>query len=433
LHREGDEILSGTICLDSVVRYTATKHANESLLHTITEMLSDAVTKKPRIEQLANTVSGWFSLAILSIALLTFAGWWWVGGDFERALIVGISVIVIACPCALGLATPMATLIGISRAAKAGLLFKEASLLETMAKSTLLALDKTGTITEGKPSVVKIDTFEGFDPAMLLALVQSSDHPVSQGIARYLLDHYDALTPPALQMIKSIEAQGVTAQHRGVPLAGGNAALMQQQAIACDTRGEHTLFFFAIGGKLVARFELRDQLKTGAIEAIAAIRAMGIRVVMLTGDHDATARRIAHEVGIDTYHAALLPTDKAALIDRFHDEGQIVVMAGDGINDAIALAKSDIAIAMGSGADIAIEVSDIVLLEERPENIADAFTISRRTYQTIKQNLGASILYNIIAVPLAVAGYVNPLVAALAMSLSSLFVVANSSRIKGTR
>jgi Cu+-exporting ATPase len=433
LRREGDEILSGTICLDSVVRYTATKHANESLLHTITEMLSDAVTKKPRIEQLANTISGWFSLAILSIALLTFAGWWWLGGDFERALIVGISVIVIACPCALGLATPMATLIGISRAAKSGLLFKEASLLETMAKSDLLALDKTGTITEGKPSVVKIDTFDGFEPAWLLALVQSSDHPVSRGIARYLNDHYDALTPPTLQMIKSIEAKGITAEHRGIPIAGGNGALMAELGIACESDGEHTLFFVAIDGKLVARFELRDQLKAGATEAIAAIKAMGIRVVMLTGDREAVAARIAREVGIDTYYAALLPTDKAALIDRFHDEEHIVVMAGDGINDAIALAKSDIAIAMGSGADIAIEVSDIVLLEDRPENIADAYTISRRTYRTIKQNLGASILYNIVAVPLAVAGYVNPLVAALAMSLSSLFVVANSSRIKGTR
>ena len=433
LRREGDPLLSGTICLDSVVRYTTTKRAEESLLHTITELLSDAITKKPRIEQLANTISGWFSLAILSIAVLTFAGWWYLGGEFERALIVGISVIVIACPCALGLATPMATLIGISRAAKHGLLFKEASLLETMAKSDLLALDKTGTITEGKPGVIKIETFDGFDPALLLALVQSSNHPVSQGIERYLIEHDDdrTPTPPTLQMIKSIEAKGVTAQYQGKPLAGGNAALMEQQGIACHAQSDHTLFFFAIGDQLVARFELRDQLKEGAVEAIRAIRHMGVRVVMLTGDHEATARRIAEEVGIDEYHAALLPIDKADLIDRFHDEGHIIVMAGDGINDAIALAKSDIAIAMGSGADIAIEVSDIVLLEDRPQNIADAYVISRRTFRAVKQNLGSSILYNLVAVPLAVMGYVNPLVAALAMSLSSLFVVGNSMRIKG--
>ncbi len=430
LHGEGDDILSGTICLDSVVRYRATKLANESLLHTITEMLSDAVTKKPRIEQLANQISGWFSLAILSIALLTFAGWWYVGGEFERALIVGISVIVIACPCALGLATPMATLIGISIAAKRGLLFKEASLLETMAKSDLLALDKTGTLTEGKPSVIKIDTYEGFDPARLLALVQSSNHPVSQGIERYLHEHYDDLTAPTLQMIQSIEAKGVTAQHQSTPLIGGNAALMAMHGISCETEGEHTLYFFAIGDTLVARFELRDRLKEGAAEAVRAIRKLGVRVVMLTGDHEATARRIAGEVGIDEYHAALMPTDKAALIDRYHDEGHIVVMAGDGINDAIALAKSDIAIAMGSGADIAIEVSDIVLLEDRPQGLADAYTLSRRTFRAVKENLGSSILYNLIAVPLAVAGHVNPLVAALAMSLSSLFVVGNSMRIK---
>jgi len=430
LRREGDEVLSGTICLDSVVRYRATKHANESLLFTITEMLSDAVTKKPRIEQLANEISGWFSLAILSIALLTFAGWWYFGGDFERALIVGISVIVIACPCALGLATPMATLVGISRAAKHGLLFKEASLLETMAKSDLLALDKTGTITEGKPSVVNVETFEGYDPTLLLGLVQSSNHPVSQGIERYLLEHHDGLKAPTLQMIQSIEAQGITAHHHETELLGGNAALMRSHDIACETTGEFTLFFFAIDGRIVARFELRDRLKAGAAEAVRAIRDMGIRVVMLTGDHEATAQRIAAEVGIDEYHAALLPTDKAALIDRFHDEGHIITMAGDGINDAIALAKSDIAISMGSGADIAIEVSDIVLLEDNPRNLADAYTISRRTFRTVKQNLASSILYNTVAVPLAVAGYVNPLVAALAMSLSSLFVVGNSMRIK---
>ncbi len=430
LHREGDSLLSGTICLDSVVRYTVTKRADESLLHTITELLSDAITKKPRIEQLANTISGWFSLAILSIALLAFGSWWYFGGEFERALIVGISVIVIACPCALGLATPMATLIGISRAAKRGILFKEASQLETIAKSDLLALDKTGTLTEGAPGVIRIETFDGFDPEALLALAESSDHPVARGIVQYLADHYDALHAPTLQMIHSIPAKGITAQYQGKRLVGGNAALMTQYGIACDAQGDHTLFCFAIDDQLVARFALRDRLKPGAAEAVKAIRDLGVRVVMLTGDHEATARRIADEVGIDEYHAALLPTDKAATIDRYHAEGHIVVMAGDGINDAIALAKSDIAIAMGSGADIAIEVSDVVVLEDRPQNIADAYVIGRRTFRAVKQNLGASILYNMIAVPLAVAGNVNPLVAALAMSLSSLFVVGNSMRIK---
>ncbi len=430
LKKPGDEILSGTVCLDSVVRYEAGKRAEESLLHQITELLSDSVTKKPKIEQLANVVSGYFSVTILSIALLTFAGWLWLDGSFERALIVSISVIVIACPCALGLATPMATLVGISRAAQKGILFKEAALLETMAKADLLALDKTGTVTEGRPSVVAFHTHEGFDPALLLALTEGSNHPVSRGIARYLREHYEGIVPAKLDEFRERQAQGVTALHDGRKLAGGNRALMEALEIPCGFESDETLFLFAVDGRIVAEIELRDRLREGAADAIAAIKALGVRVVMLTGDHEAAARRIAAEAGIDEVHARLLPQEKAALVDRFHGEGHIVVMAGDGINDAVALARSDIAVAMGSGADIAIEVSDVVLLEDRPRHLADAFAISRRTFRTVKQNLGFSVLYNTVAVPLAVLGYVNPLVAALSMSLSSLFVVGNSMRIK---
>jgi len=430
LKEEGDEILSGTICLDSVIRYEATKRAEDSLLHQITELLGDAVTKKPRIEQLANVVSGYFSVVILSIALLTFVGWLWQSGSFERSLIVAISVIVIACPCALGLATPMATLVGISQAAKRGILFKEAAQLETVAKSDLLAIDKTGTVTEGRPSVVSFQTFDDFDPTLLLALVAGSKHPVSQGVARYLRERYPELHPLELEAFKEIQGQGVTAEYHGHKLAGGNIALMEALAIPVKVESNETLFLFAIDGRIAAVIELRDRLKEGAFEAIAAIKALGVKVVMLTGDHEAAARRIALEAGIDETYARLLPQDKAEMIDRFHQEGHIVVMAGDGINDAIALARSDIAIAMGSGADIAIEVSDIVLLEDRPEHLAEAFIIGRKTFRNVKQNLGFSVLYNTVAVPLAVLGHVNPLVAALSMSLSSLFVVGNSMRIK---
>ncbi len=425
-----DEILSGTICLDSVVRYEVTKKAEESLLHQITELLGDAVTKKPKIEQLANVISGYFSLVILSIALLTFAGWLWYAGSFERALIVAISVIVIACPCALGLATPMATLVGISRAAKRGILFKEAALLETLAKADLLALDKTGTVTEGRPSVIAFQAEEGFEPALLLALVESSNHPVSKGIGRFLRERYEGIEPVTLDSVKEIQAQGITALVGTRRLAGGNRTLMEALEIPCDIDSEETLFLFADGDRIVARFELRDRLRDGAAEAIRRIKARGVKVVMLTGDHEAAARRIAAEAGIDEVHARLLPQEKAEMIERFHQKGHIVVMAGDGINDAVALARSDIAVAMGSGADIAVEVSDVVLLEDRPEHLADAFVIARRTFRSVKQNLGFSVLYNAVAVPLAVLGFVNPLVAALSMSLSSLFVVGNSMRIK---
>ena len=428
--KKGDEIRSGSLCLDSVVQYEATVDASSSLLTSIVSLLEESITKKPRIEQLANTVSGYFSTTILLIALLTFVGWYVVVGSFEQALIVGISVIVIACPCALGLATPMATLVGISMAAKRGILFKEATFLETMAKSNVLALDKTGTITEGKPSVVHVELLEGFDPALLLALVDASNHPISKGIKAYLNTEYNVLSTLNLEDIKSREAKGMQASYKGKKLLGGNASLLQTSGLEVESISENALFFFSINDTLVARFELTDTIREGAKEAIADIKAMGIEVVMLTGDHEQSAHKVAKEVGISNVHAKLLPQDKAAFIDNYHKKGYVVVMVGDGINDAIALASSDIAIAMGSGADVAINVSDVVLLDEKPESIFEAYTLSHRTFRAVKENLGFSLLYNVVAVPLAVLGFVNPLIAALSMSLSSLIVVGNSMRIK---
>ena len=428
--RQGDEIRSGSLCLDSLVHYTATKDANSSLLTSIVSLLEESITKKPRIEQLANSVSGYFSTTILLIALFTFAGWYYFTGSFETALIVGISVIVIACPCALGLATPMATLVGISMAAKRGILFKEATFLETMAKSHILALDKTGTITEGKPSVIQAKLLDGFDPALLLALVQTSNHPIAKGIQRYLEASYNVLSPLTLEEIKSIEAQGIQAQYQDKQLLGGNAKLLSASGVELDTTSENSLFFFTIDNVLVARFELSDTIREGAKASIKKLKNLGIDVVMLTGDHEQSALKVAKEVGIDKVHAKLLPQDKASYIDALHQKGYRVVMVGDGINDAIALASSDIAIAMGNGADVAINVSDVVLLDEKFDRIYESYALSKRTYQAVKENLGFSLLYNVIAVPLAIMGFVNPLVAALSMSLSSLIVVGNSLRIK---
>jgi len=429
--KQGDKILSGSICLDSVLHYKATADASNSMLTSIVSLLEESITKKPHIEQLANTVSGYFSSIILIIALLTFIGWYFYVGSFETALIVGISVIVIACPCALGLATPMATLVGVSMAAKRGILFKEASFLETMAKADILALDKTGTITEGKPSVVNAQIFENFNPSILHALVNTSNHPISKGIKLYLEEHYENIKPLILEDIRSIEAKGLKAHYNGHMLLGGNADLLQN--IAIDTDSENALFFFSIENKLVARFELTDTIREGTKEAIANIKALGVDVVMLTGDHQQSADKVASQVGIEAVHAKLLPQDKACLIDTFHSEGHVVVMVGDGVNDAIALATSDIAIAMGNGADVAINVSDIVLLDEKPLSLYASFKLSRRTFSAVKENLGFSLLYNVIAVPLAVLGYVNPLVAALSMSVSSLVVVGNSLRIKNVK
>ena len=428
--KQGDSILSGSICLDSVVRYKATADASNSMLTSIVSLLEESMTKKPRIEQLANTVSGYFSTTILVIALLTFVGWYFFTGSFETALIVGISVIVIACPCALGLATPMATLVGISMAAKRGILFKEASFLETMAKADILALDKTGTITEGKPSVVAMQSYADFDPALLYALVNTSNHPISKGIQTYLKEQHEHITTLSLEHMISIEAKGLKASYQGKNLYGGNALFMKESGIPINFESENSLFFFAVNDVPVAHFELTDTIKEGVKEAIANIQDLGIHVVMLTGDHTQSAQKVGHAVGIKEIHSKLLPQDKAAIIADYHTQGHVVVMAGDGINDAIALASSDIAIAMGNGADVAISVSDIVLLDEKPLSLYESFKLSRRTYTAVKENLGFSLLYNVIAVPLAVLGFVNPLVAALSMSLSSLVVVGNSLRIK---
>ncbi len=428
----GDDILSGSICLDSVVQYEATADASGSLLTSIVNLLEESILKKPRIEQLANSISGYFSTSILVIALLTFVGWYFYTESFEQALIVGISVIVIACPCALGLATPMATLVGISIAAKRGILFKEATFLETMAKSDVLALDKTGTITEGKPSVIKAELLDGFDPSALLALVNTSNHPVSRGIKQYLESNYDVLSTLILDEIKTIEAKGIKAHYTKQELLGGNASLMETSGIniPMDIASENSLFFFAIDHNIVARFELTDTIREGAAQAIKDIQDLGIKVIMLTGDHAQSAHKVAAQVGITQVYATLLPHEKAKMIDKYHEKGHIVVMVGDGINDAIALASSDIAIAMGNGADVAISVSDVVLLNEQPKGIFEAFKLSRRTFRAVKENLGFSLLYNTVSVPLAVMGFVNPLVAALSMSLSSLIVVGNSMRIK---
>jgi len=430
LRVKGDEIISGSVAIDGVVRYEATKDYSSSMLTTLVGLLEESLTKKPKIERLANEISGYFSVTILSIAFLTFIGWLWMTGEFERALVVSISVIVIACPCALGLATPVATLIGINLAARRGVLFKEAAFIETMAKADVLVLDKTGTITEGKPHVVNAKRYHEYDLNLLYSLVKSSIHPVSQGIVRYLEDHYEYLKELPLESIKQVQARGIEANFKRHKLLGGNAKMMQEFGVGVDEESEYTLFIFAIDGEIVAKFELRDLPKEGAKDAIAEIRKLGIDILMLTGDNENVAERVANEVGITEFKAGLFPEDKAKEIDILHAEGRVVVMAGDGVNDALALSKSDIAIAMGSGSDVALEVSDVVLLDDKITSLRDAFLISRRTFKFVKQNLALSVIYNSITIPLAIAGYVIPLVAALSMSLSSLMVVGNSMRIK---
>ncbi len=429
--KEGDEVISGSVGLDSVIRYKATKEYAASMLCTIAALLDESIVKKPQIEKLADKISGYFSFTILSLSLITFLFWYfYLGSGFERALIVAISVIVIACPCALGLATPMATLIGIGVASKKGILFKEASFLESMAKSDTLVLDKTGTVTEGKPKVIKFDKVEEFDMDILYSLVKSSKHPISQAIGEYLQQYYEDIKEINLQDMKNIEARGISAKYDNKNIFGGNVKLIQEMGLEFDKKCENTVFIFAIDNRIKALFELKDTPKEGAKEAIKEIKKMGLKTIMLTGDNEKVARKIANDVGIDEVYHSLFPKDKADIIENLQKKGKVVIMAGDGINDVLALSLSNVAVSMGNGAEVSIEVSDVVLLNDDMAALKDAIKLSKRVYLSIKENLMLSAIYNAITIPLAMMGYVIPLVAALSMSLSSLLVVGNSYRIK---
>ncbi len=430
--KEGDLIISGTNSIDSVIKYRATKEFSTSTLSKIITLLEDSLAKKPKIEEIANTVSGYFSVVILSLAILTFL-YWYNSDVFETAIVVAISVIVIACPCALGLATPVSTLVGIGMGAKNGILFKQTSSLETIAKADVVVFDKTGTITQGKPKVVNFVKLKEFDTNLLYSLTINSTHPISQGISEYLDGEKYQLTE-----IKNIEARGLKAKFKPEfssifatkEIKGGNLEFMKEQKIDFDYTSDNSLFVFAIGNEVVCVAELRDELKSGAKESIAELKKMGLEVVMLTGDNQKVADKIAKEVGIENFEHSLFPIDKANYIDSLHEQNKKVIMVGDGINDSIALAKSDIAVAMGSGADIAIDVSDVVLLNDKIENLLLAIKLSKKVYKTIIQNIGFSLLYNLVTIPLAMMGFVIPLIAALSMSFSSLVVVLNAMRIK---
>lgn len=432
MKKEGDKLLSGSLCLDSVIRYRASHDFSSSIFSKIVSLLEDAMTKKPHIEKLANLISGYFSSTIFLLALSTFGGWWYVSSSFETGLIVAISVIVIACPCALSLATPVATLVGLGFGAKRGILFKEAGFLESMAKCDSLVLDKTGTITKGAPEVIQHAYLEDFDRALLYTLVANSTHPVSKGVAEFLHKRDESLHVKPLDAIKTMEAKGVQAHFEGRKIIGGNLKMLENEGIVFTPPLEYatlTQFFFAIDGKVLAIFGLRDSPKEGAKKSIERLLALGLDITILSGDHEEVVKEIAKEVGISKYQYSLLPHEKADYIEKLQKEGHMVVMVGDGINDSLALAKSEIAIAMGSGADVAVEVSDVVLTNDSFEGLYEAFIISKKTLRIIKENLVFSLAYNIITIPLAMSGYVIPLVAALSMSLSSLVVVGNSMRI----
>jgi Cu+-exporting ATPase len=428
-----DKILSSSVNLDGVIRYKAEHNFKNSTLNSIVTLLEDSLSKKPKIEELANEISKYFSIAVLVVASLTFLGWiLYADSSFEKALVISVSVVIIACPCALALATPLATLIGVSLANSHQILFKEASFLETMAKVDLLAIDKTGTLTEGKPAVTRYVKHQMFNKDILYSLLLNSKHPISKGVLEYLKEQFESCQEVELSGLKEISARGIKANYKGFDVLGGSYQFLQENSIELDVDIDFSksLFLLAIDGRLVALFELEDRLKPHSRELVEKLESMAIEVVMLTGDNEKVASDIASKASIKEFRAKLLPQEKAKFIKDEQERGKIVAMVGDGINDSLAISSANVGITLQSASEISIDVSDVIILNNSLKSLKNSFVISRRVFSFIKQNLSISLIYNLITIPLAIAGVVIPLIAALSMSVSSLLVVANSLRIK---
>ena len=423
-----NRVLSGTLLIDGYLEIEVLKDYKNSHIAKLVGMLEEAMNSKPNIENLANKLSGQFSITILTLSLLTFLGWAIFGDDLSFAFITAVSVLIIACPCALALATPIATLVGLNLGTKKGILFKEAKFLETMAKADILAIDKTGTITNGKPKVTDFQKFQDFSEDRLFSLLKLSNHPISKGVLEYLGEKNQV----ELSEVKTIPARGVVAKYQNIQILGGNAELLLENGVSNIPKIEtsSSTFYYSENGIIKALFLLEDTLRNDAKIGIEKIQKLGIEITILSGDTKKSVSKIADEVQIENWKSDLKPQDKLNWIKENQKKGKVVVMVGDGVNDILALASADIGIAMGSGTDIAMEVGDIVLQRDSINSLFDSFQISKRTFKLIKQNLSLSLIYNSITIPIAIAGFVIPLIASISMSFSSILVVLNSMRIQ---
>lgn len=431
-------IKSGSICLDGYVEYEARAEFKNSLLNKIITMLENANLKKPKIQTLANKISAKFSLTIIFIAILTFIFWNFFGGfgfatpflqeanSLEKALIIAISVIVIACPCALALATPVSTLVGLGVGLKNKIIFKKSSIIESLAKCDVVVFDKTGTLTKG---VLKVDDFStNFDLNVIFALANASKHPVSVAVAKFLSDKITQNVK--ISAVKEIAAKGVSAIYDDKILLAGSANFMRENGILINQTTTNTAYFVAFDKKIVGTFSLSDEIRQNAKECINAFKALKMGIYMLSGDNENAVKIVADKLGIKDYKAEVLPDFKADFIKNLQKNGHKILMVGDGINDTLAMSYAEVGVCMGSGADISLERSDVVLLSDDLSALKLSLEISRQTLKTIKQNLTFSLIYNALTIPLAVFGLIIPLFAAISMSFSSLIVILNSLNIR---
>ena len=441
----GDKVSAATTNQSGFLRCEATRVGEDTTLAQIIKMVSDAAATKAPIAKIADTVSGFFVPAVISIAVLTTIVWLLLGHELGYALARGISVLVISCPCALGLATPVAIMVGNGLGAKNGILFKTAASLEAAGRTQIVALDKTGTITEGAPRVTDLLPAEGVSETELLtlaaALESRSEHPLAKAV---LADaEAKAITPPEVTDFAALPGNGLAAKLNGMGIYAGNAAFIQtkltlpaalaQQAEKLASEGKTPLFFGG-AGRLLGVIAVADTIKEDSPEAIRQLQNMGIRVVMLTGDNQRTADAIGRQAGVDEVIAGVLPDGKEAVIRQLQASGK-VAMVGDGINDAPALTRADTGIAIGAGTDVAIDAADVVLMNSKLSDVPAAIRLSRATLRNIHENLFWAFIYNIIGIPLAAGLFIpfgltlNPMFGAAAMSLSSFCVVSNALRL----
>ncbi|KAB2850230.1 MAG: heavy metal translocating P-type ATPase [Hyphomicrobiaceae bacterium] len=449
----GDKVIGGTMNQSGGFVMRADKVGRETMLAQIVRMVAEAQRSKAPIQRLADEVSAWFVPSVIAVAVLAFFAWavWGPEPRLTYGLVAAVSVLIIACPCALGLATPMSIMVGVGRGAQSGVLIKNAEALERMEKVDTLVVDKTGTLTEGRPSVVAVRTAGGVSEHELLRLAasleRSSEHPLAAAIVRAAQERGLAVTQP--EGFDSPVGKGVIGKVEGKSIVIGNQKIMGDNVIdtgdlasaADELRKEGaTAIFVAIDGRAAGIIAIADPIKKTTPEAIAALKAAGIRVVMLTGDNKTTAQAVASKLGIDDVEAEVLPQEKSKVVAGFREAGRVVAMAGDGINDAPALAAAEVGIAMGTGTDVAMESAGVTLLKGDLTGIARARHLSAATMANIRQNLFFAFIYNAAGVPIA-AGVLypflgitlSPIIAAAAMALSSVSVIANALRLNTTR
>lgn len=447
LKKENEKVFAGTINQKGSFQFKAVKVGKETMLAQIIKMVQDAQGSKAPVQKLVDKIAGIFVPTVISIAILTFILWLVWGGQnaVVQGLLAAITVLVIACPCALGLATPTAIMVGVGKGAENGILIKDAESLELAKKINTVVLDKTGTITEGKPQVTGIKWYNNDDTAknILLSIEKQSEHPLADAVVKHL---NEAATTP-LSMFESITGKGAKADHNNETYLVGNKKFLTENNIIITkdllkqadewSKQSKTVIWFSNSKLALSVLAISDKIKETSIQAIKEMQDRGIELYMLTGDNEATARSIAEQTGIKHYKAEVMPQDKANFVKELQQEGKIVAMVGDGINDSTALATADVSIAMGKGSDIAMDVAKMTIISSDLTKIPQAIKLSRQTVATIKQNLFWAFIYNLIGLPIAagilypVNGFLlNPMIAGAAMALSSVSVVSNSLRLK---